>query len=48
MVREMRAAWALPDSANWAVWAMFSATTSLGASWAVRPRLLRAAVAARP
>ena len=36
MVSEMMAAWALPDSANWAVWAMFSATTSLPATLSVR------------
>ncbi len=48
MVREMIATWALPDSANWAVWAMFSATTSLAATAEVRCRLPRARVAAKP
>ena len=40
MVREMRATCALPDSANCAVWAMFSATTSLLATLSVRPQAL--------
>src|SRR6185437_6073161 len=48
IVSEMRPACTLPDSANWAVWAMFSAMASFGRSCALRPRCWSACWAARP